>query len=245
MTWTQVSCAVFPREGLPPVHIPWASLRDACDTWRAEGRYERMWFVRKPPGLRLRFEAPAPQTTLEPVLAPWLVAAERSNDLRGFRFTVYEPEEHRFGGAAGMALAHELFDLDSRALLDPLGRHMTPEERAAWFVRTTQSLLHGAVDDRSEAWDVWRRLDTALDVDLAPARNVELAAALEASEPDYREIGTRVRACADSGLLTVGVRQWCADAATFGLNRLGLIFWPETLRAALDAAARWCRPEPG
>jgi hypothetical protein len=194
-----------------------------------------MWFVHKPPGVRLRFEADDPATTLEPVLDPWLIDVERRSEVRGFRFGVYEPEEHRFGGPVGMALAHELFDLDTTLLLPSIAGGLAAEERARWGVRATQSLLRGAVDDWAEAWDVWRRLQVAVAElpDDAPAP--PLAGVLDAADSPSREIGARLRACADAGRLSVGVRQWCTDAAVFGWNRLGMGFWPGVLRATVEA----------
>lgn len=240
MSWVQVDCALRPAAGVPPAHVPWAALSEVTSEWRDEGRFRRLWFVRKS-GVRLRFEADEPAATLEPVLAPWLIGLEHRNELRSFRFAVYEPEQYRFGGPAGMALAHELFDLDTARLLPQLAAGMPADDRARWLVHSTESLLGSAVDDAAEAWDVWCRLQ-AVTGDLAGDGDAPtLDDDVDVDLGGYVDIGRRLRGCVDAGLLNAGVRQWCADATTFGVNRLGLIFWPGLLRSTIETAMQRAR----
>src|SRR5207245_5891854 len=98
-------------------------------------------------------------------LASWLLARERRNDIRGFRFTIYEPEIHRFGGEGGMDVAHALFDAGTEIVLSyetlpvaarhELGRHELS-------LANTSDLLARSLEDRAEIWDVWRRLQHLL-----------------------------------------------------------------------------------
>ena len=119
---------------------------------------------------------------------------------------------------------------------------MSADRRAQWWVRATQSLLRGAVDDREEAWDVWCRLGTTVAGFEGAGVAPPLADVLEADDLEYHEVGGRLRACADAGRLSVGVRQWCTDAALFGSNRLGLGFWPDVMHATVEHAADGLRP---
>ncbi|MCA1844901.1 MAG: thiopeptide-type bacteriocin biosynthesis protein [Actinobacteria bacterium] len=275
--WVQVNCSVFPdaaRDRLAP-YIPWERLADAVDGWRHERRFERFFFVRKPPGLRLRFAVGDPGRLL-PVLAAWLSGREAANDLRGFRFTVYEPEAFRFGGAAGMELAHDLFDADARAALEyEQGAEGQPVglSRAELSAALTNCLLGAALDDPSEAWDVWCRLREAVlssavagrasggvpveeDGEDAPALPGHvgvaerlpppLAAAYRALVERQQTVASRLRATADAGLLTVGVRSWLVSATVFHWNRWGLPLEPAALRDMTERMVAQRSPErPG
>ncbi|MEN3360061.1 MAG: hypothetical protein V7637_4043 [Mycobacteriales bacterium] len=83
------------------------------------GGAANFFFMQKPPGLRVRFEAP--------VAAARPLAAELWSRVDGWRSAglvldavpgVYEPEEHLFGGPVSMRYVHGLFTVDSLAWLD-------------------------------------------------------------------------------------------------------------------------------
>jgi thiopeptide-type bacteriocin biosynthesis protein len=261
--WCQVNCSVFTQATAdgPVPYIPWKRLAEAVEGWRREGRFDRFFFVRKPPGLRLRF-TPGDRGGLEPPLAAWLAAREAGNELRGFRFTVYEPEEHRFGGPSGMDLAHELFDADARTALE-YERHAEGADmaasRAELSAALTEQLLSSVLDDPAEAWDVWCRLRQAVRDSpvgtAAGARTVDaedtkpegaepatvpshsaasrlppaVVAAYRAQLERQRSLASLLRATADAGLLTVGVRSWLVSATVFHWNRWGLPLDPVAL----------------
>src|SRR6266545_6864190 len=77
--WIQVNCALMPPSGnaFPPV--PWKELYEALRQWRAEERFELCFLVRKPPGLRLRFQGRQLEDRLEALLIEWLDWAERTD----------------------------------------------------------------------------------------------------------------------------------------------------------------------
>jgi protein-L-isoaspartate(D-aspartate) O-methyltransferase len=243
-----VSCTLFPQGLDAPLYVPWAALRDTLERWRGEGRFARCFFMRKPPGLRLRFQGEHLGARLEPTLVAWLEEAERRNDVRGFRFGVYEPERFRFGGPAGMDVAHDYFDRDSRLTL----RYETlaDDERVAlppdlYSLIVSYDLIRRCVDDGAEIWDVWRRLRTAVGGNSPPvgedtaavARDraaVGLALAyrsalppaaqalLEEAQVHNAAIAARLHAASAAGRLSLGPRAWLAAACVFHWNRLGL-----------------------
>jgi thiopeptide-type bacteriocin biosynthesis protein len=247
--WVQVNCTLFPQGLDAPLYVPWARLQDAVEAWRAERRFARCFFMRKPPGLRLRFQGVHLGARLEPALIAWLEAAERRNDLRGFRFAVYEPERFRFGGPVGMDVAHDHFDRDSRlalryeTLTDDDCTHLP---RDLYSLIVTYDLCRRGVDDSAELWDVWRRLGVAVGGDLptvgadasASARDhaaLALAPAFLATLPapvvtllaDARAhneaIAARLHAASVAGRMIIGPRAWLAAACVFHWNRLGLV----------------------
>jgi thiopeptide-type bacteriocin biosynthesis protein len=247
--WVQVNCTLFPQAGDPPYYVPWATLQTALEAWRGEERFQRCFFMRKPPGLRLRFQGPHLGARLEPPLVAWLEEAERRNDLRGFRFAIYEPERFRFGGPAGMDVAHDYFDRDSR--LDLRYETLPVDDRRTlprdlYSLIATNDLLRRCVEDGAELWDVWQRLavavggartpagadaaDTARDhaaVTLAPGFLGTLTpgalALVEEARAHNAAVAARLHAAAVAGRLTIGPRAWLAAACVFHWNRLGLV----------------------
>jgi thiopeptide-type bacteriocin biosynthesis protein len=245
--------------------MPWAALCEAVHEWRTRRSLQRFWFVRKMPGLRLRFQVMQGDAGLMGPLTSWLQAAERRNDLRGFRFATYEPEVFRFGGPAGMEVAFTHFDAGSHFAL----RYETlPEEHRAELGRhtfslvNTSDLLRRTLDDCAEIWDVWKRLEAAVGGMLAgPARGdhlrpllggydglavserVELMELLVRARSANEETAAALRALADGGVLSVGVRAWLAAATVFEWNRLGLPNEPEVLGRVISLAVEALAPD--
>lgn len=83
-----------------------------------EGSARAFFFMHKPPGLRLRFQAYGAGGTV-PLRAELLDRAEKFGELAGPPVcTVYEPESYLFGGPCSMPWVHEVFTADSLAWLD-------------------------------------------------------------------------------------------------------------------------------
>jgi thiopeptide-type bacteriocin biosynthesis protein len=238
-------------------YVPWESLAPEVAAWRAEDRFRQFWFVRKPPGLRLRFAGPELGGRLEPALSTWLVAAEAADDVRGFRFGHYEPEEHRFGGPAGLAVAHDLFDADSAVVL----RYETLNEdrrrsidRHGFGLTGINDLFLRCLDDQAEVWEVWKRLEALLgdsqpvEAGAAPVHGWEglddigHALAREVAAGNSRA-ATALRATANAGRLTTGVRSWLTAAAAFSWNRWGLPLDRARLARGVTARARLQTPD--
>ncbi len=125
--WTQVG--VSPVDGDPrplygPVADLFASLRD-------DGLAANAFFMHKPPGLRLRLQAPpdadeaGARQALDAAVSRQVAAWAARSMVTDVEFGVYEPEDYLFGGPAAMPFAHQLFTADS---LGWLAYHQAPAE---------------------------------------------------------------------------------------------------------------------
>lgn len=202
--------------------------KDAADAVFA--RFEpamRVWFVRKPPGLRVRGED---------VRA---VAAALRDDGIAVRENVYEPEARRFGGTRAMALVHAFFLVDSRGFvayhLHRARARLAPEVLSLAMVGTLFARL--LADAGSEIWDAWANLAAMHGIDhravtapLAPPAIAQLqplatdheAAILAAYDRGCTALAERIAALREDGDLHVGVRAFAADLALFHWNRWGI-----------------------
>lgn len=265
--WLQVSCALFTDASGTRPSVPWRELEAAVERWRGDGAFRRFFFLRKPPGLRLRFFGEGLADRLEPELLSWMVGAERSDLIRGFRLTLYEPEESRFGGPVGMAIAHDHFDRSSRFALayEALsGGEQASLSRHVLSAAMSNHLFAKAAEDQAEVWDVWSQLArsatefggsatgpydgslrSALELGgafwdaLTPSTSTLVERALEGNEATAE----RLRAASDAGRLMVGKRAWLAAATTFHWNQLGLGLEPERLSQAIGGAAAALDPQ--
>jgi thiopeptide-type bacteriocin biosynthesis protein len=139
-------------------------LRPAITRWLAEKRFERFFFMRKAPGLRLRFEGRALETELWPALREIVERGEREGTVRGHEFGVYDAETYQFGGETGLHIAHEFFHHDSLALMDLLAAEREDGEatdRSILSLLVLNDLFRRCVDDGPEHWDVWCNMDLA------------------------------------------------------------------------------------
>jgi thiopeptide-type bacteriocin biosynthesis protein len=261
--WIEVRCSLFPRMDGPGQFVPWAALSRAVEQWRSEARHEQCFFVRKPPGLRLRFAGTDLSGRLEPVLLPWLIDAEQRNDLRGFRFVIYEPEEARFGGPIGVAIAHAAFDRDSR---DAMQYEALPDaERASispidLSVAICTHLFEHSLGDRAEIWDVWQRLYRVIERHATtptaardasaphPAPNLEalappVRALLVDRLDDNLRLARDIVAARDAGRLTVGLRSWLAAVTIFHWNRMFLSVSLDELATVVAGISRALQPD--
>lgn len=259
--WIEVRCNLFPRMEGAGQFVPWSALSDTLERWRAEERFESCFFVRKPPGLRLRFAGDDVGRRLEPVLLPWLTEAEQRNDLRGFRFVTYEPEEARFGGPAGMAIAHAAFDYDSRdamryeAMSDDARSGVS---RVDLSVAICSQLFVRSLGDRAEIWDVWQRLYRVItrnapasdELDAGVPRDANLAdltpalrSLVEARFDDNLRVADAIVAARDAGRLSVGLRSWLTAVTIFHWNRMFLSPSLDELAVAVASLCREIQPD--
>jgi thiopeptide-type bacteriocin biosynthesis protein len=262
--WVQVNCALMTplADAYPPV--PWVYLLEALRRWRDDELFELCFFVRKPPGLRLRFRGRYLESRLMPLLAEWLVQAELSNSIRGFRFSVYEPETFRFGGQSGMAVAHEYFDRNAEAVLyyeALLANNAEVDDRQLVSLALSNDLFGRCVDDFAELSDVWHRLrvQPSLHENGSPLDPALVRAALEFApvfvqrvspavavlmtnaRADNNQIASKLRATAEAGRLTIGMRAWLMHACVFHWNQWGLT--ASLLRPMVESMLELLDPE--
>ncbi|MCP2336563.1 thiopeptide-type bacteriocin biosynthesis protein [Actinomadura rupiterrae] len=263
--WLEVRLLIGTDPTTRGPRIPWARLAEAFERWRAEGRFEQSFFVRKYPGLRLRFQGPDLADRLTPDLTAWIENETKHGKLVGHRFAVYEPEQHRFGGQAGMALAHRHWDQDTQLALRYEATQEATVAASVLWAAMVNHLLMLCLEDSAEVWDVWKRLDAliapvapddsegidpklaqgiyslspALTGQLAPAEIRLLRQAINANEQTARELTP----LAFEGALTVGKRSWLTANATFQCNRWGLGLRPKELRSVTSAMTRLLQPD--
>jgi thiopeptide-type bacteriocin biosynthesis protein len=241
--WLEVDCSLFPQGlgGWP--FVPWSDVASVVETWRSQARFERFFFVRKQPGLRLRFSGPRIAESLEPVLVQWLERAEQRNWLRSFRFATYEPEEFLFGGQAGMDIGHLHFDGDTRLALGYEALETPDLSRADLSLLVMNDLYLRFAEDRGEVWDIWKRIWAGHgrpglpDPDpVAVSRCHELLNCanwqehlavpthdlMDHARTHNADVALRLHAADRARRLDCGPRAFLAALCTFHWNRLGL-----------------------
>lgn len=151
---------------------------------------DNFFFMHKPPGLRLRFQASEAgrlrdlREVVQAELARWR-AEQLIDDIEP---AVYEPEAQLFGGPRSMPFVHALFTIDSLIWLDyhacraPEGGALTP----AWLVSfaVLRSLFAGLEIVGWEDLAVW---DTVRRLGRRRLGSVEL------SLPAYEDVASNVR----------------------------------------------------
>ena len=229
MIWRQLDIDLGPRPR-DVVDEVFARIQPAIES-------TKLWFVRKPPGLRVRArtEPGAPDALA-------LVVAGLRDDgiVVSIREAVYEPEARRFGGARAMDRVHSFFHLDTRAFVAwHLGRaraRLAPAVTSLAVVATLFDHLLGGAD--SEIWDAWANLAAQHGIAQhhATARplHAPTLAQLQAMASDHESVllaeydrgchtlAEAIAALQRDGELQVGVRAFAADVALFHWNRWGI-----------------------
>ena len=263
VAWQQVMWAVPPAPGRAEPLVPWQLITETVAELTTAGA-THVWFTRKT-GVRLR--AHGDPGALEPILRRRSEEGVRSGEILRATAPVYEPELARFGGAAGLALAHDLFHRDTALALREV--QLDPDaapvlHRLALAVALAGDLVTPVVLDRTEVWDVWQRLDSLARSSGLPAR--ELAASFSTSEVaeilvepadrlapalvpllhEGRELAAivapRLREVALDGTLQIGVRTWLTAAVLFAWNRRDLGLHPAELATATATAVMLTAP---
>lgn len=153
--WHQYRIAFTDRA--TAAHITAHQLVPALNQSQHAGQLSTWWFIRKPPGLRLRYQPTDPQTLVVDALLSDLAA---SGHVTSWTRGVYEPETVAFGGPAAMDIAHTLFHHDSRHLLARAAQpNTTPEmgQRETTVLLFTR-MLRAAELDWFEQGDVWAKV---------------------------------------------------------------------------------------
>jgi thiopeptide-type bacteriocin biosynthesis protein len=269
--WVETRCAL-PIEGARQEPcVPWQPLASAVRTWTERGLCRAFFFVRKPPGVRLRFSVDASRERLVAAIDDWLAEMTRHRHVVSHVSAIYEPEEYRFGGPAGMAVAHRLWSDDSKLVLEYECLNQARRgsvSRAALWALSVNELLRVALDDTAEAWDVWCRLADAVRRwhvgvgENPPPEYCAIAGAL--FEPSarwlsllrsdvrsivdrgrcvHREVGEALKGLVARDALRTGRRAWLAANALFQANRWGLGLNPVDLGAVTLAMEQLLRPD--
>jgi protein-L-isoaspartate(D-aspartate) O-methyltransferase len=132
-------------------------LAPALNQAQRADQLKNWWYIRKPPGLRLRYQTTDPHALVVDTLLSDLAA---SGHVTSWTRGIYEPETVAFGGPAAMDIAHILFHHDSHNLLahaaqtdliPVLGQRETT-------VLLFSTMLRAAGLDWFEQGDVWAKV---------------------------------------------------------------------------------------
>jgi thiopeptide-type bacteriocin biosynthesis protein len=268
-SWLEARCEFPLRMKLAGPIIPWSQLGSMIRAGQQGGHYTLAFFVRKPPGLRLRFQVKHDPAELRRIVAEWFEPLERAGAVIRHVLTVYEPEESRFGGPEGMAVAHQLWSRDTEVVLRYESLHparRSTVSRTALWAALEQHLLTLTLDDEAEAWDVWCRLARACSALSFSATTVECYkrmlprlieprfGLLALLTPELRlifttleqanvESATALKRLSDDGKLTRGLRSWLTANALFHANRWALGLEAEHFRAVIEAMVNCLEPD--
>jgi len=162
MLWLQVNVSLTARDGSwRPAERALMRRLDRVEPLLRTAGADSLWFVRKPPGLRVRLGGRL-GPRLRPVLEDILQDAREDGDVVEWFYSAYEPETYDLGGPGATEAAHRYFDADTRLylarerLVTAGGVALSPATQclavlADLFTRTT--------GDHGEAWDVWCNLE--------------------------------------------------------------------------------------
>lgn len=237
-------------------------LSAALELANADGEISGYHFLRK--GGKLRLRVSGDDAKAADRLSAILDALSDHGLITGWVRGIYEPETAAFGGPAGMAVSHELFCADSRAALYAAARDSAPgvgpREKAVLLLN---SMLRAAGLDWYETGDVWAKI-AALRPATTPPTGGRLAEARAAMstlmntdaarlteiEPGWAQrvqafdaAGRQLRALADAGELSRGLRAALAHNSIFALNRAGLSATEQAALAHLASEAIFADPD--
>ncbi|MEW1659695.1 MULTISPECIES: thiopeptide-type bacteriocin biosynthesis protein [unclassified Streptomyces] len=240
-------------------HVASSHLMPLLNSAAADGAATKWWFIRKHPCWRLRIRPH--DHGLQDRIGSGLDELTASGHLHRWWTGIYEPEAAAFGNADSMRIAHELFHVDSRAILDLNLYKELPLGRRELSIMLCGTLLRAAALEWYEQGDVWHRVaqERPLPDDVRPDQLQELANALQHlmladTTPDgpllgndrplsfaadwagaFREAGASLGTAARTGTVDRGLRHILSYHVIFHWNRLGL---PARKQSILAWAAR-------
>jgi thiopeptide-type bacteriocin biosynthesis protein len=245
--WLQIDVA------LAPAATSWSAIERWWQAVRDDAAFA--WLLRKPPGLRLRASIVDEERRAE-------IERRLCTDAHGrWNRGVYEPEQHRFGGPAGSAIAHAMLTATTRGWIawESLRQRDEVElDAAVVALAIYDDFVRRVTSDVPEQWDVWCRLAqqyygvcsvpghgrrSGLDLAQVCATGAtgELAILDEIREHNARCADDLARSLR-SGATTIGPRVFALTLATFHWN-----IWAidrATLRRALALMISELDPVP-
>lgn len=249
--WHQFSVEFTDRA--TAAHVTAHQLAPALNDAQDAGLLRTWWYIRKPPGVRLRYQPAEPDLLVVDRLLDGLAA---SGHVTSWAWGIYEPETVAFGGPAAMEVTHTLFHHDSRHLLARAAQTDTASAgmgRRETTVLLFSTMLRAAGLDWFEQGDVWAKV-----ADLRPASQVHRSAVEGAEElgravrrlmtvdarsvPDllaepwlaaFETAGQQLAALDRHGQMHRGLRAVLAHHFIFHANRVGLPAEDQATLAAL------------
>lgn len=126
------------------------------------GRAAGFFFMRKSPGLRLRFRSPRGEDALAAAVADLVTKWLTAGAIASAEWGLYEAECCQFGGEEAMEAVHAHFTIDSLTVMRLLG---WPEDGVPPLWQVSLRLIHHLMEclelDPWEQWDVWCQMRLA------------------------------------------------------------------------------------
>ncbi|MBQ0983729.1 thiopeptide-type bacteriocin biosynthesis protein [Streptomyces sp. F63] len=237
-------------------------LLPALDAVQNSGQISHWWFIRKKPCWRLRLLTsvadPVPDRVSH-VLDRLVVGGELHRWWPG----IYEPEAAAFGGDTGMAIAHDLFHADSRAVLHQALTSGAQLGRREVSILLCATLMRAAGLEWYEQADVWHRVTQqrplpgnatpdkirAMSGDLLKLLVADTSSTSPMLHPgedlasakdwiaSFRQAGRELGTAARDGTLDRGLREVIAYHIIFHWNRLALPVGTQSILAHAAYAA--------
>lgn len=240
--WVQVNLALNRRDrnAQTNARLFFGALLGAVARLERANRLRTFHFVRKPPDIRLRFQAVRPGERLMPLLDPLLRDVRRRRWIDTVTTSIYEPEWRQFGGVRAMAAVHDYFHADSVNWIrwDQMARARQRRDAEVLTGAILNDLFLETVGCSSEVCDIWHNLSVltgttgdATNLPFADAPTLRSLAngALPAERAvlsGYRTANRRLAAALqrirDDGDLTVGLRAVMPFVGMFHCNRFGI-----------------------
>jgi thiopeptide-type bacteriocin biosynthesis protein len=239
--WYQVGIQF--RQGTNAEVVGATRLGPRLDQLQADGTMAGWWFMRKPPGWRLRMRT-ADTKAVNYVLHELTAAGA----IVRWSPKIYESETVAFGNESGLDTIHDLFCADTRGVLTYL-RHEAPNlGRRELSLLLLNGLMGAAGLDMFECGDVFARVNqlrpTPAKADIPKIEQLAEQVRVLLSIPDpatsnlftpggpaahaapwlaaFQTAGRQLRHAAERGRLDRGIRAILTHVLIFHWNRLGL-----------------------
>ncbi|GAB3450458.1 thiopeptide-type bacteriocin biosynthesis protein [Actinophytocola sediminis] len=229
----------------------------------ASGAVTAWWFMRKSPCWRLRLRPGRAGRAIDADLSAELDQLTTYDQISRWWSGIYEAETAAFGGVHGVEIAHDLFCVDSNAILAMLGSDQPALGRRELSLLLCATLMRAANLEWYEQGDVWDRVNqerphltdvpadkiTALAAEVkelllidttpgGPLLGEARPLASSASWIDgFRQGGHALGVAAREGTLRRGLREIISYLVIFHWNRLGLHVRTQSILAAAAGAA--------
>jgi thiopeptide-type bacteriocin biosynthesis protein len=244
------------------MHALFSRLAPAVRVLEREKRIRWFFFMRKAPGLRLRFALDRQRRAATARITELLDSLESSRVLRTWTRGSYEPETYKFGGPDAMELAHAHFHADAAAwwrwerLQRAKATRIGPQVLS---IAVLNDLFTRALDGPEEVWDVWcevaalhgrrpawsdhadARAPRVRIEDLAPHVSPKEGRVLEACGKANERFVDHLKSRRDTGELLYGYRRILPHLALYHWNHFG--FGLEERARMFDAMTHTWSPE--
>jgi len=258
--WRQINLVLPERNEVQHgnLHALFEEIFLKVDNLKKQKALRCFFFMRKPPGIRLRFALRAPQEDTAREIEACVMKLVKRKFVTRFYRSVYEPETFKFGGPEAVAAVHAHFFADSTAWWrwEQLRyAAATNIDSKLLSVCVLNDLFAQCLDGPEEVWDVWCRIATlhgASVVSDGPAtppiriehlidevtRNEQII--LRNYRTHNRAIARKLAAISSNGKLIFGKRLVLPQIAIYHWNRYG--FTPDDRTSMFTAMLRSWSP---